>query len=166
MRTGGAMSIVSTAGALMGVWLCLTLSFHPQELILGAAVSLIVAAATGGGFTGNLLVLLKPRRILAAIGYVVYFLGQMALANLDVMLRVLRLRVPVNPGIVRASLAPAEERARSIVANSITLTPGTLTVDMTEDSIYVHWISLPRGDAAARTQKMVDGFARRLEMIY
>ncbi len=52
------------------------------------------------------------------------------------------------------------------MANSITLTPGTLTVDMQEDRIFVHWVFLPEGDVHKRTQDMVNSFAGRLEGIF
>ncbi len=158
--------IISTTTVLFLIWIFLTLSFHPHELVLGFAVSLIIAIATRGVFTGNLFRLLKPSRLVAEVDYVFYFLAKMFMANIDVLFRVLRPVVPINPGIIRAKLPLSSERARNIVANSITLTPGTLTIEMTEDFIFVHWISLPEGDIHEETQKMVDGFANRLERIF
>jgi len=158
--------VISTTVVLLVIWIFLTLSLDPQELVLGFAVSVIIASATGGCFTGNLFRLLHPGRFLAATGYVLYFLGQMVMANLDVIFRVLKPVVPVKPGIVKARLTLKNPRARTIVANSITLTPGTLTMDIMGDDIFVHWISLPDGDVHAETQKMVDGFASRLEKIF
>lgn len=159
-------SVVSTTIVLFAIWIFLTLSYHLHELVLGLAVSLIIAVATHGAFTGNLFRLLKPARLAAELNYILYFLGRMFMANIDVLARVLHPVVPVRPGIVRASLLLKSERARNIVANSITLTPGTLTVEMTGTSIYVHWISLPEGDIHEETQRMVDGFAGRLEKIF
>ncbi len=159
-------SVITTTVVLFCIWIFLTLSFHPQELVLGLGVSLIIAIVTQGVFTGNWFRLLKPARLAAGIGYVLYFLGKMFMANIDVLLRVLRPVVPVKPGIVKASLVMNSERARNIVANSITLTPGTLTVEMNGTSIFVHWISLPEGDIHLETQAMVDGFADRLKGIF
>ena len=160
------LAVMSTAAVLLCIWIFLTLSFHPHELVLGFAVSLIIAVATHGAFTGNWFRLLKPARLAAGVTYVFYFLGKMFMANIDVLLRVLRPVVPVKPGIVRASLVMNSERARNIVANSITLTPGTLTIEMNGTEIFVHWISLPDGDIHEKTQQMVDGFANRLKRIF
>ena len=160
------MPVLSTAALLLFIWIFLTLSFHPHELLLGFAVSLIIAFATHGAFSGNLFRLLKPARFAAEVSYVFYFSGKMFMANIDVLLRVLCPVVPVKPGIVKASLMMNSERARNIVVNSITLTPGTLTVEMTGTEIFVHWISLPDGDIHEETQKMVDGFANRLRRIF
>lgn len=158
-------SIASSAAVLLIIWCCLTLSLDPQEIVLGIAAAIIIAAATGGVFTGNLLRLLKPSRFIALLNFVLYFLLQMTRANIDVFLRIIRPRISVRPGIVRAEVPLSSARARIIVANSITLTPGTLTVDLQDRVIYVHWISLPHGDVHAKTQKMVDGFARRVKKI-
>ncbi len=167
MKKGRSLSaVISTALVLWGVWMCLTLSLDSQELLLGAAVSVIIAFSTGGAFTGNLLKLSKPSRLAAAAGYILFFLKSMVLASIDVLLRVISIRVPTRPGIVRARLSLENPRARTMVANSITLTPGTLTVDMTNDSIFVHWISMPEKDVPGKTQEMVDGFAERLEKIF
>ncbi len=158
--------ILSSAIVLCGLWLCLNLNLNMQELILGLSVSILIAIVTGGAFTGNILRLLKPTRFIALLGYVFYFLGKMVMANIDVLFRVLHPVIPVKPGIVRVPFAMKSERARNIVANSITLTPGTLTIEMTDDAIFVHWISLPEGDVHKATQKMVSGFTRRLEKVF
>lgn len=159
-------AVISTAAVLLLIWLGLTLSLDPQEIALGLAVGVIIAAATGGALTGNLFLLLKPARLVAAVGYIFYFMGQMIKANIDIFFRVFRPVIPIKPGIVKASVNLRSPRARSIVANSITLTPGTITIDMKNDCIFVHWLFLPEGDIHAETQRMVDSFAGRLEKIF
>lgn len=161
-----APAVISTAAVLLLLWVGLTLSLDPQELVIGLASAVIIAAATRGALTGNLFRLLKPARLFAAMDYVVYFLWQMIKANVDIFFRVFRPVIPIKPGIVRAELKVESPRARSIVANSITLTPGTLTVDTRGQFIFVHWVFLPEGDVHAKTQKMVDSFAGRLEKIF
>ncbi len=158
-------SMLSTIVALMVIWVCLTLNFSISELGLGIVFSVLIAVSTRGGFTSNLFRLLKPARLAALLVYIFFFLSQMVKANIDVLFRVLRPVVPVRPGIVGADIGLRNLRGRIIIANSITLTPGTLTVDLIDDRIYVHWISLPDGDATAETQKLVDGFAKRLEKV-
>ena len=50
-----------------------------------------------------------------------------------------------------------------MLANSITLTPGTLTVDVEGDALLVHWIDCPPGtDIATATQTIASGFERHL----
>lgn len=159
-------SIVSSSVVLFGIWLSLTLSFDLQEIILGVVVSVLVAVAVKGALTGNLLRLLNPEKFLAAVGYVMFFLVQMVKANIDIFFRIFRPVIPIRPGIVRADLTLKSERARAIVANSITLTPGTITIDIIGDEIFIHWVFLPGGDVHLATQAMVDSFAGRLEKIF
>ncbi len=163
---GKVGAVLSSVILLFLLWLALTMSQDPQELILGGVLCVLIAVATHGVFTGNMFRLLRPRRFAALLEYMGYLLYQMARANIDVASRVLRLRPVVNPGIVKADARLSSSRARAILANSITLTPGTLSVDLRDSSLYVHWISLPEGDVSAETQHMVDGFARRLEKIF
>lgn len=161
-----APAVISTSVVLFGIWLSLTLSADPQEITLGVVVSFITAVATHGALTGDLSRLLKPRKCLATAEYVFFFLGQMIKANIDVFFRIFRPVIPIRPGIVKAKLTLKSERAKAIVANSITLTPGTITIDIIGDEIFVHWVFLPSGDVHAETQSMVDSFAARLEKIF
>jgi multicomponent Na+:H+ antiporter subunit E len=55
---------------------------------------------------------------------------------------------------------------RLMLANSITLTPGTLTVEMDGEWLYVHWTSVASDDIEAATSEIVAGFERYLEVIY
>lgn len=55
---------------------------------------------------------------------------------------------------------------RMILANSITLTPGTLTVDIKGDSIFIHWIDMQADDINTATEKIVSKFEKYLEVIY
>ena len=159
-------AVLSTASVLALLWLGLSMSLEPEEIVLGLAAGLVISAATGGALTGDLTRLLKPARLFAAIEYVFFFMGQMIRANVDIFLRVFRPVIPVKPGIVRARLKLRSPRAKAILANSITLTPGTLTIDLRDESIFVLWVFLPPGDVHARTQRMVDSFAVRLEKIF
>ena len=53
-----------------------------------------------------------------------------------------------------------------MLANSITLTPGTLTVELDDEWIYVHWVLVESDDIEAATQKIVSGFESYLEVMY
>jgi multicomponent Na+:H+ antiporter subunit E len=163
---GKTPAVISTSFILFAVWLGLTLSKDIQEIVLGVAVSVIIATATRGALTGNLFRLLKPERFVASVEYVLFFLGQMVKANIDVFLRIFQPVIPIKSGIVKADLTLKSQRAIAILANSITLTPGTLTIDVIGDEIFVHWIFLPGGDVHAETQRLINGFAGRLEKIF
>lgn len=97
--------------------------------------------------SGRFARLLDPARYFWAGVYLVVFSYYVVKGNLDVAYRVLHPRMPIRPGIVRARTALRSASAQTLLANSITLTPGTLSVDVCEDgSFYVHWINVKTVD--------------------
>jgi multicomponent Na+:H+ antiporter subunit E len=160
-----------------GLWVLVTSSLDWQELSLGVVVALIVTFAVGRGaeFFGGIRSPLSA--IVALPPYLVRFIWKLILANLDVARRVLSPQVPVQPGIVAVRTGISSDIGRLLLANSITLTPGTLTldasaaggaaeVDETAGSggvLYVHWIDAPReGDAS---EEVAGAFEAGLERI-
>ncbi|MDS0282659.1 Na+/H+ antiporter subunit E [Haloarcula onubensis] len=75
-----------------------------------------------------------------------YLLYAVARANVAMAAVVLDPRLPIDPSVVRVP-APAGRIGRALLANSITLTPGTLTVDVVDDELVVH--ALTRGSSDA-----------------
>lgn len=55
---------------------------------------------------------------------------------------------------------------RMVLANSITLTPGTLTIDIKDDTLYIHWIDVQSEDINEATKAIVRKFEKYLEKIY
>ncbi len=92
----------------------------------------------------------NPGRWFLFLGYVIgpFFLA-MAKANLDVAYRVITGRI--NPGIVRISPGLKTDLGVTMLANSITLTPGTLSVDVDEETndLYIHWINVKNTEPKA-----------------
>jgi len=117
------------------------LLWSKEELIVGAVFAVIVAAITRKMFFKKNLRMLNPVRWFLFLIYLVgpFFWG-MARANIDVACRVITGRI--NPGIVRVSPGLKTDLGITMLANSITLTPGTLSVDIDEETndLYVHWI--------------------------
>jgi multicomponent Na+:H+ antiporter subunit E len=87
-------------------------------------------------------------------------------SNLDVARRVITPSLPINPGIVEVKTRLKSKMGRMILANSITLTPGTLTIDILEDTLYIHWIDVKTEDTREATEQIVRKFEKYLEKIY
>jgi multicomponent Na+:H+ antiporter subunit E len=79
-------------------------------------------------------------RALRAIVFLPYLLAAVVRANVSMAAVVLDPRLPIDPGVVRIP-APSDRVARALLANSITLTPGTLTVDVVDDELVVHTLT-------------------------
>ena len=130
------------------LWLVLTagtkgLLWSSQELIAGLIFSAIVALTTREVVGEKASRFLNPVKW---VGFVIYAIGPlfwgMIKANLDVAYRVITGRI--KPGIVRVPVDLENDAQYTILSNSITLTPGTLTIDACpeEKAIYVHWINV------------------------
>ena len=112
------------------------------ELIIGAVFAVVVGALLRNRFIGKDLRMLNPRRWLIFLVYLLPFFFAMAKANVDVAYRVITGRI--NPAIVKINPKLKNDLSVAILANSITLTPGTLSVDIDQktNELYVHWINV------------------------
>jgi len=113
-----------------------------EELIIGAVLAVVVGAVLRNRFIGKDLRMLNPRRWFTFIAYLFPFFFAMAKANIDVAYRVITGRI--NPAILKINPKLDRDLAITMLANSITLTPGTLSVDVDPETneLYVHWINV------------------------
>lgn len=98
--------------------------------------------------------------------YFFVFLFELIKSNLDVAYRVLSPKLPINPGIVEVKTKLKSKMARVLLSNSITLTPGTITVDIKEDILYIHWINVKSNNIEEATKNIVEKFEKHLIKIY
>jgi multicomponent Na+:H+ antiporter subunit E len=87
-------------------------------------------------------------------------------ANLNVMRLVFSPRINIKPGIVEVKTELKSPIGRLALANSITLTPGTLVVDIKQDSLFIHWIDTSTTDPVAATEAISARFEKYLKVIY
>jgi len=153
-----------------GLWLLLAvpwpLADHWLDVLVGLVVSLLVATLLSHIYPDNPQKALDPRRWFWFLLYVPYFLFYCVRANLDVAYRVLHPDVPIRPGIVHVRTDLTSDLAKTFLANSITLTPGTLTVDIQGQDLYVHWIHVEGRGVEAHTAAIVMRFERLLRRIF
>lgn len=161
------LSFLTATAALWALWMALVGNAEPQELIAGLLVAAAVAVIAGAApFTGASLRILQPRRLAAAVAYIPYLLLSIVRSNLDVARRVIAPSLPIRPGIVRVRTRLTHPVSRLLLANSITLTPGTLTVDLCDDELCIHWVDVRTDDIEGATAQIVSGFERFLEVIF
>ena len=111
--------------------------------------------------------LFNPIRYFWMLYYLPMFFYYCILANLDVAYRVLHPKMPIRPGIVKVRTTLKSKSAITALANSITLTPGTLSVDVTDDGfLYIHWINVREEDIEGATRTIVVRFESILRRIF
>jgi multicomponent Na+:H+ antiporter subunit E len=144
-------------------WLLLAGQLNAQELIAGGVVALGVTLISGphlAVFTG---VRFTPAAPFHLAGFLLVFLRSLVYANLDMARRVLSPSLPIRPAVVEVETQLQSVLGRLLLTNAITLTPGTLSVDVHENRLTVHWVDCPPGlDMPGQTRAIVSGFERHL----
>ncbi len=148
------------------LWYGFTTSLQPAEWIAGGLVAALISFITVRYFECCDPILFAPKHIIWFVAYFFVFLVALVKANFDVARRVLSPRLPINPGIVKFQTRLKNRFARMVLANSITLTPGTLTVDVVGDTYYIHWIDVKTTDPAEVYRQVAEPFERILLKIY
>ena len=157
-------AVISTFIVCFAFWVLLTWSFEVQELAAGAVVSLAVALFAGRFFIHEKAFwFFNPAKLFALIAYIPVFLVELIKANVDVAKRCFGGCKNVNPGIVKVPVDLESDYGQAMLANSITLTPGTITMDIAEEDgqtyYYVHWIDV----ATAEPKEAGDAIKGTLE---
>lgn len=138
-------------------------SLDEQELLTGLIVATTVTwlfYPRLSIFNGVHLTLLMP---LYLLHYLFDFMIALVVANLDLAGRVLTPSLPIQPAMVEVRTKLQSDLGRLLLANTITLTPGTLSVDFEGDRLLVHWVYCPTDlDAEQITQTIAGQFERRL----
>ena len=148
------------------VWLAVTSSFHWQELSVGIVISLVLSLFLNKYYLElGLPVFSIKRMVFFAIYSVVLFI-EIIKANFDVAYRVIHPKLPIKPGIVIIKTELKQEFARMLLANSITLTPGTFTLDVLGDRLLIHWINVQSEDTAEATRMIGERFEKYLKVIF
>jgi len=146
-------------------WLLLTNNSQP-ELLVGIMIALVLTLLFGNRNSVFAELRCSPRAILNIMAYIFVFIFQLIKSNLDVAKRVVSPNLPINPGIVKVKTKLTSRLGRMILANSITLTPGTLTVETDEDNFYIHWIDVTSDDIEKATNEIIRKFEKYLEVCF
>jgi len=154
------MKYVATFLVLFTVYILLA-GFVVQELVLGALISVILTIIIAHYVNYQIDWKLPYRIVLFLVLYLPVFVWQLVLANIDVAGRVLRPIIPLNPGFVKVDTDLKGDFAKLMLANSITLTPGTLSVDIKDQSIYVHTVDV-KGKTAEENREIISGLFERI----
>jgi len=151
---------------LIAIWLLLTSSLDIQKLIVGIGVSIILALVLNQYF---LKLGFPPISLKRAVFFIIY-LGVLFIeiikANFDVAYRIIHPMMPIKPGIVIINTDLKQDLAKLILANSITLTPGTFTLDILGDNLLIHWINVKAEGTEEATKIIGLKFEKYLRVIF
>lgn len=158
---------------LLLFWVLLTWRAEPplgaaylQDVGVGAVVAALAAWLMGERGGDGAARWLEPKRYAWALAYLAVLAVEVVKANLEVAYRVLHPKLPIRPGIVRVKTRLMRPSARTLLGNSITLCPGTLTVELEEDgTLFVHWILVRAVDPEEAGREIVGRFEWLIDKI-
>lgn len=143
-------------------WTALTGQFDPINFIsgfvLGYLVLWLVQRAVG---TSNYF-----KKVYQIVGFILFFIWALIQANLRVAYEVITPPHTMRPAIVAIPLDVKTDTAITLLANLITLTPGTLSLDVSADrkELYVHTMFVD--DVEQFRREIKDGFERRVLEVF
>lgn len=150
------------------VWTLLCWPPESQHVIVGLVVCVAIALMAGGLFITRPHVFTHPTRYIYFLQFLPVFIWECIKANVDVAYRVIHPSLPIKPGIVKVKTSLKSETGLTFLANAITLTPGTMTVDIDKENgfLYIHWISVRSQDMEQATCIIVKRFEKNLAKIF
>lgn len=156
---------VSSFLVLWAVWIMLA-GFETIELLIGAIVSALIALMIFRvvDFTLNAKTPLQVIKFIVI--YIPLFIYKLVIANLQVAKIVLSPSLPIHPAFVKVKTDLKGDLGRLTLANSITLTPGTLSLDVKDDFVYIHWIDVAGVEEADYQQEICGSFEKVLGGIF
>ena len=148
------------------LWIAANSSFDPESVVSGA----LIAAALAYVFTKKTGVWqglrFSPSRLLSFLLYTGVFAFELVRANFNMMRYVYSPRLDIAPGIVRVKTKLKTPLGRLALANSIALTPGSLVLDIKDDTLFVHWLNVETTNPDEATRIIAGPFERHLEKVF
>ena len=166
-------AIAATFVVCFVFWILLDFSFKIEELIAGAVVSLLVALFSARFFIHeNAGWFCNPVRFFSAIFFWCgTFIAELIKANVDMAKRCFGGCKNISPGIVKIPVDLKSDYGQAALANAITMTPGTITLDIAEDKegktwYYIHWIDVTTAEPEAAGEAIKGRLVRGLRRVW
>ena len=139
-------------------WVALTGDYQAGNFAIGFVLGYLILRLTQHSQAAARYV----KGLQLALFFAVFFLKELVVSSLRVTLQVIRPQMQLRPAVVAIPLDVTSDAAITLLGNLITLTPGTLTLDVSTDrsTMYVHVMNV--GDVESFRQSIKNGFERRV----
>ncbi|WP_170008044.1 Na+/H+ antiporter subunit E [Bacillus fonticola] len=141
------------------VWMLLQVSFDGATFVIGYLLGLFILFVFRRFFPSRFYI----GRVIAIVHLLLVFLKELVLSNVDVLKLVLKPKLDIQPGIFALPIEVKKDWEITVLANLITLTPGTLVIDVDDGILYVHAVDLPNVEEAI--QGIKDSFERLIREV-
>jgi len=147
------------------VYIIITGSMTLYDITTGIITAIAAGLLFGKYLVKNPQKALNPARWAAMVAYFIKYITIIEpKAHLDVIKRIIS--GDTNPGIIRVPITVKDEYAKFLVANSITNTPGTVTVYMDDKYAYVNWIDVKTRDPDEARREILEEFEKHAKRIF
>ncbi len=147
-------------------WLILTFSLRLESIATGLVVAGLTTIFFGRFFYRSSYKLLELQRYYWLFLFILVFIKECVKGNIDVAGKILHPRMPVRPAIVRVPVRLESSFARTMLACTITMIPGTIAVDLVYNDLYVHWICMDTDNSEGYSAKITGRFEKYIEKIF
>jgi len=124
------------------LWMILTANFQTFNILVGITVSFSIALLYTKLFVHKAFEFISPVWL---VFYLFVLLKNLIISNIQISKRILSKDMNLSPAIVAVKTNLESDWKKLLLANSITLTPGTLTLDIKEDTLFIHVIEYQEG---------------------
>ena len=134
MSAASSTTLPHRTVALFALWLFLSESYTVVHMGIGLIAAFGVALVNSGATSR------PPHQVhwAKAIAYAPWLFGRILVSGVHLSYLILHPRLPIDPKVFRQSTRLESETAVAILGNSITLTPGTLTIEASSEELVVH----------------------------
>jgi len=144
------------------VWIAVSSSLAVESVATGVLISAALAYVFARKFAIWAGISFSPQRLYHFILYTLAFVVELVRANINMMRYVYASRISVNPGVVKVKTKLKSPIGRLALANSISLTPGSLVLDISEDELTVHFLDMRTIDATDPSRTIARPFEKHL----
>jgi multicomponent Na+:H+ antiporter subunit E len=132
-------SFLLIVAILLGFWFLMSPSIHLANVVIGVGSCLgITYFWSPDLFRPGYPMRFKPRQLWQLFVYLLHLVYNIGVANIQVAKIVLHPKMPISPGFILLKTKLQKDLSRTLYANSITLTPGTITINLNKDRLLVH----------------------------
>ncbi len=150
----------------MFIWIAANSSLAIESVVTGALVSAVIAYVCSRKTDVWQGIRFSPSRLYHFVVYTGVFFVELVRANMNMMRYVYSPRIDIKPGIVKVKIILKSPIGRLALANSIALTPGSLVVDVQDDTLFVHWLDVKTTDPDEATRIIAGPFDKHLEKVF
>jgi multicomponent Na+:H+ antiporter subunit E len=127
---------------LFALWLVLSASIGVQNILVGIIVSYAIALLYTKMFPDNEV---DSFSLYGLLAYFYVLMKNLLISNLQINKRILSKELNISEAIVAVDTDLDKDWKKLLLANSITLTPGTLTLDIKGNTLYIHTLQYEEG---------------------